>query len=217
MKKGDFLWGFILLVFVAILVVPFSREAFIEVTHTYPYMGGFLKFAILATMGDMLGSRVISGDWSIPRGVFWKATIWGIIGMAITLVFSIFSGGIIAAQAEGMLPFKGVTIGHAFFTSATMNITFAPSMFIFHKYTDIYIDTKYDKSGGKITLKEITEKIDWHTLVSFSMLKTIPFFWIPCHTLVFLLPGQYRVLASAFLSIALGLLLAIAKKSKKST
>lgn len=46
-------------------------------------------------------------------------------------------------------------------------------------------------------------------------LKTCPYFWIPAHTIVFLLPNQYRVLVSAFLSIALGLLLAIAKKGKQ--
>jgi hypothetical protein len=32
--------------------------------------------------------------------------------------------------------------------------------------------------------------------------------------MVFLLPAQYRVIASAFLSIALGLILALANKSK---
>jgi hypothetical protein len=43
-------------------------------------------------------------------------------------------------------------------------------------------------------------------------MKTIPFFWIPAHTLTFLLPSEYRVLAAAMLSIALGLILTITKK-----
>ncbi|MBG0194345.1 hypothetical protein I4O91_15035, partial [Clostridioides difficile] len=50
--------------------------------------------------------------------------------------------------------------------------------------------------------------------LGFSVLKTIPFFWIPCHTIVFLFPAEYRVIASAFASIALGLILALANKSK---
>ncbi|MBK5251987.1 MAG: hypothetical protein JJE29_05070 [Peptostreptococcaceae bacterium] len=50
--------------------------------------------------------------------------------------------------------------------------------------------------------------------VSFVLAKTIPFFWIPAHTLTFLLPGQYRVLAAAMLSIALGLILTLAKIKK---
>jgi hypothetical protein len=43
--------------------------------------------------------------------------------------------------------------------------------------------------------------------------KTIPIFWIPAHTITFLLPSEYRVLSAAFLSIALGTILAFAKKS----
>jgi hypothetical protein len=66
-----------------------------------------------------------------------------------------------------------------------------------------------------VFVRELIEKNDWNSLVEFSWLKTCPYFWIPAHTIVFLLPGQYRVLVSAFLSIALGLLLAIAKKGKQ--
>lgn len=87
-------------------------------------------------------------------------------------------------------------------------------MMAFHRFTELFIDTKYEKNGGKVTLSELVEKNDWHSLVEFSWVKTCPFFWIPAHTIVFMIPTQYRVLASAFLSIALGLLLAIAKKGK---
>jgi hypothetical protein len=87
-------------------------------------------------------------------------------------------------------------------------------MMAFHRFTDMYIDTKYEKNGGKVTMNELIDKIDWHSLVKFSWLKTCPFFWIPAHTIVFLLPEQYRVIASAFLSIALGLLMAISKKGR---
>lgn len=196
------------------LVVPVTRIAFIIATDAHPYIGGFIKFSILASMGDMLGARIQSGYWSKPRGIFYKAAVWGFIGMMITLVFTVYMGGVAAAQHAGRLPFAGVTLAQAFFGSAIMNLTFAPAMFLFHKFTDLYIDTKYDKKGGKVTLKELSGKVDWYTMIGFTMLKTIPFFWIPAHTVVFLLPGQYRVLVSAFLSIALGLLLALKRKSK---
>jgi len=48
-------------------------------------------------------------------------------------------------------------------------------------------------------------------------MKTIPMFWIPAHTITFLLPSEFRVLAAAFLSIALGAILAFAKKKKPQT
>ncbi|MCX7905011.1 MAG: Mpv17/PMP22 family protein, partial [Caloramator sp.] len=50
--------------------------------------------------------------------------------------------------------------------------------------------------------------------ISFVVLKTIPFFWIPAHTITFLLPSEYRVLMASFLSIALGAILSLAKRKK---
>ena len=213
MKKGDFLWAFILLLWIVILVIPSSRIAFISATNSHPYIGGFVKFTILATMGDLLGARVLKGDWIIPKGIVYKAIIWGIIGLMVTLMFTIFMGGVAVAQGDSKLPFKDSILAQAFFGSAIMNLTFGPMMMVFHRFTDMYIDAKYEKNGGKVIFSELIDKNDWHSLVEFSWIKTCPFFWIPAHTVVFLLPGQYRVLVSAFLSIALGLLLALSKRT----
>lgn len=213
MKKGDYLWGVVLLIWIFILVVPATRTIFMTVTEAHPYIGGFIKFAILATMGDLLGIRILRGEWSIPKGLFYRAVIWGIIGLMITLVFTVYMGGAAAAQASGKLPFKDSILAQAFFGSAIMNVTFGPMMMVFHRFSDMFIDAKHEKKG-KITLSELIAENDWNSLVEFSWLKTCPFFWIPAHTLVFLLPSEYRVLVSAFLSIALGALLAIAKKQK---
>lgn len=212
MKKGDFVWIAALLVWVIILVVPSSRALFISVTDAHPYAGGFIKFAILASMGDMLGIRVIEGEWTAPKGLMYKALVWGIIGLMVTLVFTVFMGGVAAAQASGKLPFNGSILAQAFFGSSIMNVTFGPMMMVFHRFTDMYIDSKCDNKEAKVTMRELIEKNDWNSLVEFSWLKTCPFFWIPAHTIVFLLPSHYRVIVSAFLSIALGLLLAFAKK-----
>ena len=214
MKKGDFIWAAALIMWIIVLVVPSSRTAFISVTEAYPYMGGFVKFAILATMGDMLGERVLKGNWRVPSGVLWRAFVWGIIGMMVTLVFTVFMGGVAAAQASGKLPFSGSVIAQAFFGSTIMNLTFGPMMMVFHRFTDTYIDMRYEDESRRITLKDMIARIDWNGVVGFSWLKACPFFWIPAHTMVFLLSDQYRVIVSAFLSIALGLLLAIAKKDK---
>lgn len=214
MKKGDYLWGLALLAWIAVLAVPVSRETFIAATDAHPYIGGFIKFSILATMGDLLGIRVLKGEWIIPKGLHHRGVIWGIIGMMVTLVFTVFMGGAAAAQAAGRLPFQGSALAQAFFGSTIMNVTFGPMMMAFHRFTDMYIDAMYEKNGGKTRISQLVDRNDWHSLVEFSWLKTCPYFWIPAHTIVFLLPGQYRVLVSAFLSIALGLLLAISKKGK---
>lgn len=214
MKKEDCFWGLGLLLWIAILVVPASREAFVVATDAYPYISGFIKFAILATMGDLLGIRILRGEWIIPEGLLYRAIVWGIIGLMVTLVFTVYMGGTAAAQASGKLPFQGSILAQAFFGSAIMNVTFGPMMMVFHRFTDSYIDAKYEKKGGKVTLRELILKNDWNSLVEFSWLKTCPFFWIPAHTIVFILPAQYRVLVSAFLSIALGILMALARKEK---
>lgn len=212
-KKGDFLWGFVLLLWILVLVIPYTRTTFIEVTDAHPYMGGFVKFSILATMGDLLGVRILKGKWIIQRGFVYKAIVWGVLGMMITLVFTVFIGGAAVAQSAGRLPFAGSKLAQAFFGSAIMNLTFGPMMYVYHKFGDLYIDAKYENNGGSLTVKELVDKVDWYNLVSFSWLKTCPLIWIPIHTIVFLLPVEYRVLVSAFLSILLGILIAISKKS----
>ena len=44
------------------------------------------------------------------------------------------------------------------------------------------------------------------------LFRTIPLFWIPAHTFTFLLPPELRILFAAFLSVALGAILAFAKR-----
>ncbi|MBP1737431.1 MAG: hypothetical protein H6Q60_1312 [Oscillospiraceae bacterium] len=211
---GDFLWGFILLLWIVMLVVPASRTTFLSITGAHPYLGGFFKFAILASMGDLLGGRILNKQWVIPQGFIFKAILWGLLGMAISLVFFVYSGGVSYAQGAGKLPFANVAFATAFFTSFIMNTTFGPMLFIFHKFGDLFIDAKIEKKGHSV--KELVSRVDWQTMVGFSWLKTQTFVWIPCHTVVFLLPQEYRVLASAFLSIVLGILVAISKmKSAK--
>lgn len=216
-KKGDLIWGLILMVWILILVIPASRIVFIEVTEGHPYIGGFVKFAILASMGDLLGGRILKNQWNIPRGFILKGVVWGIIGMMVTLVFTVFIGGTAAAQATGRLPFAGVAFAQAFLGSTIMNLTFGPMMYIYHKFGDLIVDLSYEKKLSEITVKDLVDRVDWYTIVSFSWLKTCTCVWIPCHTIVFLLPPEYRVLASAFLSILLGIIIAFSKKGNKSS
>ena len=60
-------------------------------------------------------------------------------------------------------------------------------------------------------LKRTIETVNWHGFVSFTLLKTIPLFWIPAHTVTFMLPAEYQVIMAAALSIALGIMLSLKK------
>lgn len=222
MKKiGGFLWVLILLLWIMILGFEKSRDIFIVYTEAHPYIGGFVKFAILATMGDLLGIRILKGEWKKPQGLLAKAGVWGAIGVMITLVFSVYVAGTSAAQASGRLPFEGTAIALAFFSSIIMNLTFGPMLYIYHKFGDLYVDMRIEKQrgeiNGKIKVSDMVNRIDWQSMVGFAWLKTCLFIWIPAHTIVFLLPEQFRVLASAFLSILLGIIVALSKKDKKES
>ena len=211
MKKGDFIWGALFLAFCVVLVIPSSREAFIAFTETYKLIGGFLKFSVLATMGGMLATRVGTGEWTFPSFFLTRAIIWGFFGMVITMVFSVFATGVANLQATGVLPFEGVSLAFAFFAATLMNVSFGPTFMYAHRITDTYLDMRHE-AVKDISLTTIVQRIDTVGFVTFVVMKTIPFFWIPAHTLTFLLPSEYRVLAAAMLSIALGLILTITKK-----
>ncbi|MFA9423452.1 MAG: hypothetical protein ACERLG_07725 [Sedimentibacter sp.] len=213
MKKGDFIWGGLFLAFCLMLAIPSTREAFITFTDTYKLIGGFLKFSILATMGELLARRVGTGKWEFSSYFFTRALVWGLLGVLITMIFTIYATGVLELQAIGLLPFEGVALSFAFFTATLMNATFGPTFMYAHRISDTYLDMRHE--GVKnITITKIVQRIDTASFVNFVVLKTIPFFWIPAHTLTFLLPSQYRILAAAMLSIALGLILTIAKKKQ---
>lgn len=212
MKKGDFIWIGVIALVVFLIISPWTNGAFVSVTTSHPYILAFIKFMILATMGELLAIRIKEGNWKKPIGMIYKSILWGFFGILITLSFQLFSGGVIACQAKGYLPGNGSELAFAFFTATLMNVFFAPAFMGVHKMTDTYINLKIGKVNTKPSLNDVLEAADWKTYVNFVLLKTIPFFWIPAHTITFMIPGEYRIVVAAFLSVALGGFLAFSKK-----
>jgi len=217
MKKGDFLWLSILILIAVFLLIPSTHALFSEVSKSYPYIMGFVKFSILATMGELLALRIVNKRWTKQKGFIPKFIVWGLLGVVIVLMFSIYEQGVIGSIANKML-FAGEgnlsTILTSFYISAIMNLTFAPVFMAFHRITDICIDNKIDKK--KQSISEIIKIVDWSGFINFVVCKTIPYFWIPAHTITFLLPTEYRVLFAAMLSIVLGLILSYARLKKSN-
>lgn len=211
MKKNDFLWGIALSSVLFLMLSPWTKDSFASITAAQPYVMGFAKFFVLATLGELLAIRLNRGDYALPPYLLIRALIWGVVGLLVVYTFSLYSNGVKGAIAAGLLPDWG-TIGSAFFTSATMNLTFAPAFMAGHRITDKLLDWRAE---GKRGVKAAVAEIDWTQFYTFVIGKTVPFFWIPAHTITFLLPPQYRVLLAATLSIALGLILSLAKMAKK--
>ena len=215
-RIGDLIWLAALVAMTAFFIVPATNRVFVSLTTAQPYWMGFAKFAILATMGELLARRLGGGEWQKPAGLLWRVLIWGLIGVAITFMFSFFSLGTAAVIEKGLIPAGEGWLSkllQAFYTSALMNLTFGPVFMAAHRISDTWLDLRTSQ-GGRISTKEMLTAIDWPGFWGFVVGKTIPFWWIPAHTMTFLLPGEYRVLVAAYLSIVLGVILVYARRIK---
>jgi len=198
----------------AIFIHPLTYSHYGELYLRLPATLSFLKFAVLATFGEMLVARMRTGSYLPPNfGLLPKAIVWGILGVSIWIAFGIFSYGVTGTFFAGSTPeTTGMLLLNAFSISFFMNIIFAPIMMMTHHLTDTYIS----RNAGKFPLRGFTllpllKSINWERMWGFVYKKTIPLFWIPAHTVTFLLPEELRVLFAVALSVVLGLLLTIKK------
>lgn len=222
---GAAMLAFILAVFaafVAVLVIPATREVFEQLSGEHPYLMGFVKFALLATAGELISIKMASGRFAKPAYLIARIVIWGIIGVWITYMMKIFFLGSGAMMGAGLLPGASLApdglpyrLIRAFATAATMNLTFGPTFMAVHKCSDTYLALRAQNGKG-VRLSEVIDAVDWKRFVSFTIFKTVPIFWIPAHTLTFMLPSEYQVMLAALLSVALGVILNLRKKPTKA-
>ena len=211
----------VFLLFAAVLIIPQTREVFETLSASHPYIMGFVKFALLATSGELIAIKMASGKFAKPAYLIARIVIWGLIGIWITYMMKIFFLGAGAMMEAGLLPggelsadSLGYKLIRAFATAATMNLTFGPTFMAVHKCSDTYLALRAQNGRG-VRLSEVIDAVDWKRFVSFTLFKTVPIFWIPAHTLTFLLPSEYQVMLAALLSVALGIILNIKKKQIK--
>ncbi len=203
---------FSIILFVAVLVIPVTREKFEYLSSNYAYIMGFIKFSLLATAGELIASYIISVNKTIPVKIVLRFIIWGFIGMWITFMMKVYSNAVATMMASGTLLGGSSNFLRAFFTSLIMNTTFGPTFMAVHKITDKMLELSANKE--KITINSVMKGIDWSAFLGFTILKTVPFFWIPAHTVTFLLPPQYQVMMAAALSVALGIFLSLNNRKK---
>lgn len=198
------------------------------ITVTYPYMMGFLKFAVLATFGESLAQRIIVGSYLPDNfGLLPKSLVWGFFGIAITGAFFIFSMG--APFILNSLGFKwgalalGSELGvqkivAAVTVSVTMNLIFAPLLMVSHNLSDMHI-AKYSGTmtcfRHKPDIGSYLQALNWHHVWKNVLVRNILFFWIPMHTITFLLPPVFRLLFAAILGACLGLILTMIKMKEQ--
>ena len=228
MKRTDFYFCLIVVALFAPFFLSSSLYAgYQSFNAEHGMVMSFLKFAVLSTLGELLGLRISTGQYLRKGfGVLPRAVVWGVLGMGINLAFIVFSTGVPAAAGylgvddpaaimAGPVTLSKVLL--AFAISVSLNSIFAPVFMTFHKITDTHILATGGTLRGLFTpipMGEIMQNLNWRVQWGFVFKKTIPFFWFPAHTITFLLPGEMRVLFAALLGVALGVILAVAARKK---
>jgi hypothetical protein len=230
MRKHD--WIFVIALGAAIApfaLLPEVRALYGKLNQEHGVLLSFVKFAVLATLGEVIALRIRKGRYHEPGfGLLPRALVWGLLGVAIKASFVIFAAGTPAfLQSLGLAinaavmngPFSTTKALGAFSISLALNLVFAPVMMTTHKITDAHIA----RTGGSlrgllqpIAMADILTALRWDVHWHFVLKKTIPLFWIPAHTVTFLLPAEHQVLFAAVLSVALGVLLALASLKGRS-
>ena len=218
------------LLIVALFLPFFLSQPLYEAYHGFNarhavFLGG-IKFAVLSTIGEVIALRIRTGSYAGLKGfgVVPRMVVWFFLGAWIVMAMRIFGAGaplladyVFGADGRIIEAMKGGVSGYklvgAFFISLLQNTAFAPVFMTLHKITDTHIMN----CGGSLRafctpmrVGDIMAGMNWRVQWSFVFKKTIPFFWIPAHTVTFMLPGEYQVLFAAFLGIVLGVILAFA-------
>jgi hypothetical protein len=225
MKSGkDLLFALgVLVFFLPFMIFKQVFEAYYQYNLEHGILMSFIKFFLLATLGEVIGLRIKTGRYYQQGfGLLPRAVVWGFLGITIHMAFTIFAAGTPIflekagfENASGLLQeelsWRKVLV--SFSISTALNLFYAPVMMTFHKITDIHILENGGSLRGcfrPIPFARIFHEINWEVQWNFVFKRTIPLFWIPAQTITFLLPEEFRVLFAAFLGIILGVLLALA-------
>jgi hypothetical protein len=173
-------------------------EAYIAWVKENPLWSAALQFGLLGTVGETIAVSIRSRRFSLP-GNWWqtiaKIAAWALLGIVIKYGFTGMRGFLNALIEHNLLPgILTLGFGWAFALSVLTNIFFGPQMMLFHRLEDNLIAWKLDMSGLATA---------WWTLL---------WFWIPAHTVTFLLPVELQIGLAAIWSVVLGVILGAAKR-----
>ncbi len=174
-------------------------SAYVLWVTTHPMLSAAIQFSILGTLGEIVAASLKQRRPALPCG--WlqlaaKALAWALLGLIIKYGFTGMKGFTQGLLEKGLLPaFLGHGLGKAFAISTLTNVFFGPQMMAFHRLEDNLILGQRGFNG--------IERAWW----------TLLWFWIPAHTVTFLLPVEYQIGLAAFWGLVLGIILGLAKPS----
>ena len=150
MKKHDSLFFLCVLVcFLPFFLSDAVYDVYKQFNASHGMVMSFIKFAILSTLGEVIGLRISTGVYHRSGfGILPRAFVWGLLGLGINMAFVVFSAGVPAfasylgvQDASGIMsgPFSLDKVLLALAISVTMNTIFGPVFMTLHKVTDTHI------------------------------------------------------------------------------
>ncbi len=159
--------------------------------QAHPITSAMAQFAVLGTLGEAAAKWIRARRLYAPFGLrtaALKALVWMALAVCIKYAFTGFVAFVEGLSAHGLLPRLG-PFGEAFAVSLATNLQFGPFLVITHRIMDNAIEGRSNWGG-----------LD-------KALLSLLWFWVPAHTVTFMLPADFRVGLAAVWSLALGLIL----------
>jgi hypothetical protein len=164
---------------------------YIELVTAHPILTAIVQFAVLGTLGDAISHWIVKRKIFAPydlKTLILKIIEWSVLAVMIKYAFIGFQGFVESLIENHYLPhLEG--IGKSFAISTSMNLQFGPFLVIMHRLMDNLI-------AGKQNWKNLDKGF-------YSLL----WFWIPAHTITFILPKEFQIGLAALWSLALGIIL----------
>ena len=164
---------------------------YIELVKTYPILTAMIQFAVLGTLGDLISKWIIKKKIYQPFSIgvlILKMGEWALLAVFIKYAFIGFHGFVDTLIINNYLPGLN-SIGYAFAVSLAMNLQFGPFLVIIHRILD----------------NAVMQVKNWGNIE--KSLLSLLWFWLPAHTLTFMLPKPFQIGLAAVWSVVLGLIL----------
>lgn len=168
-------------------------SAYVQWVTAYPIISAMIQFAILGTLGEIVSKWIIRKSFKYPFSfalTLWKMIVWAILAVGIKYAFKGHTAMVAYLVEHQMLPPLD-KFGTALAISVSLNTQFGLLLVIMHRVLDNLVEKHKNWAG-----------------LHKSMLSLL-WFWIPAHTLTFMLTDNYRIGLAALWSVALGLILGI--------
>ena len=172
-------------------------NSYVELVKAYPIYSAMIQFAVLGTFGDIISKWMQQGKVFMPYKVsilFLKMLEWAFLAITIKYAFVGFQGFVDSLVSHQLVPELGL-FGTAFTVSVTMNLQFGLLLVILHRFLDNLIA----QQNNWINIDKGMWSLIW--------------FWIPAHTITFMLDKPYQIGLAAVWSVVLGLILGYYNKT----